>query len=45
MFINQLGNLPTNPNLPDVLRLEWKAGRRDPYRQVRSPPDPFTGQC
>ena len=29
-----LGDLPPDPNLPDVLKLEWEAGRRDPYGSV-----------
>ena len=34
MFIDHLGNLPPNHSLPDVVELEWKAGRRDPYRSA-----------
>jgi SAM-dependent methyltransferase len=34
VFTDHLGNRPPDPALPDVLRLEWEAGRRDPYRHV-----------
>ena len=34
LFTDHLGDLPPDPNLPDVLKLEWEAGRRDPYRSV-----------
>ena len=34
VFTDHLGDLPPEPNLPEVLELEWKAGRRDPYRSA-----------
>ena len=34
VFTDHLGDNPPDPNLPDVLKLEWEAGRRDPYRSV-----------
>jgi ubiquinone/menaquinone biosynthesis C-methylase UbiE len=34
VFTDHLGDRPPDANLPDVLRLEWEAGRRDPYRSV-----------
>ena len=33
-FTDHLGDRPPGPDLPDVLELEWEAGRRDPYRSV-----------
>ena len=34
VFTEDLGDRPPDASLPDVLRLEEKAGRRDPYRSV-----------
>ena len=34
VFTDHLGDRPPDPNLPGVVKLEWEAGRRDPYRSV-----------
>ncbi len=34
VFTDHLGDRPPDAALPDILRLEWEAGRRDPYRRV-----------
>lgn len=34
VFTDHLGDRPPGDELPDVLELEWEAGRRDPYRSV-----------
>ena len=34
VFTDHLGDRPPDPNLPSILKLEWKAGRSDPYRSV-----------
>ena len=34
VFTDHLGDRPSDASLPDVLRLEEEAGRRDPYRSV-----------
>jgi S-adenosylmethionine-dependent methyltransferase len=34
VFTDHLGDRPPDANLPDILQLEWEAGRRDPYRHV-----------
>ena len=34
VFTDHLGDRPPDASLPDVLRLEEEAGRRDPYRSV-----------
>jgi S-adenosylmethionine-dependent methyltransferase len=34
VFTDHLGVRPPDASLPDVLRLEEEAGRRDPYRSV-----------
>ena len=34
VFTDHLGDRPPDADLTDVLRLEWEAGRRDPYRSV-----------
>jgi S-adenosylmethionine-dependent methyltransferase len=34
VFTDHLGNRMPGGNLPEVLELEWEAGRREPYRSV-----------
>jgi S-adenosylmethionine-dependent methyltransferase len=34
IFTDHLGDRPPGVNLADIVRLEWEAGRRDPYRSV-----------
>ena len=34
VFTDHLDNRPPGSDLPDILELEWEAGRRDPYRSV-----------
>ena len=34
VFTDHLGDRAPDESLPDVLELEWEAGRRDPYRSV-----------
>lgn len=34
VFTDHLGDRPPVANLPSILKLEWKAGLRDPYRSV-----------
>ena len=34
VFTDHVGDRPPGDDLPDVLELEWEAGRRDPYRSV-----------
>ena len=34
VFTDHLGDRPPGDDLPDVLELEWEAGRVDPYRSV-----------
>lgn len=34
VFTDHLGDRPPGDDLPDVLELEWEAGRREPYRSV-----------
>lgn len=34
VFTDHLGDRPPDSTLPDVLRLEWEVGRREPYRSV-----------
>ena len=33
-FTDHLGDRPPGDDLPDVLELEWKAGKMDPYRSI-----------
>jgi SAM-dependent methyltransferase len=34
VFTDHLGDREPGPDLPDILELEWEAGRREPYRSV-----------
>lgn len=34
VFTDHLGDREPGPDLPDILELEWGAGRREPYRSV-----------
>jgi S-adenosylmethionine-dependent methyltransferase len=34
VFTDHLGDRLPDANLPDIVRLEWEAGRRDPYRHL-----------
>ncbi len=34
MFTDHLGDRPPGSELPEILKLEWEASRRDPYRAV-----------
>ncbi len=34
VFTDHLGDQAPGPDLPEILELEWEAGRRDPYRSV-----------
>lgn len=34
LFTDHLGSQPPGPDLDAVIRTEWEAGRRDPYRRV-----------
>ncbi|GAA4994380.1 methyltransferase domain-containing protein [Yinghuangia aomiensis] len=33
-FTDHLGNAPVPPDFDQILELEWRAGARDPYRQI-----------
>jgi S-adenosylmethionine-dependent methyltransferase len=34
VFTDHLGDRMQGDSLPEMLELEWEAGRRDPYRSV-----------
>jgi len=34
VFTDHLADREPGPNLPDILALEWEAGKREPYRSV-----------
>ena len=34
VFTDHLEDHPPGPDLPEILEVEWEAGRRDPYRNV-----------